>query len=67
MPRTLLTYRLIVAPVKDFPANDDFVEARHRRGWESWGRRFWARRAPRTQGHGGICKPRRQRAITRYR
>jgi hypothetical protein len=53
MPRTLLIYRRIVAPVKGFPAGVDFVEARHRHGWEGWGRRFWVRRAPRTQGRRG--------------
>jgi hypothetical protein len=30
MPREVLFYRLIMAPVKDSPAGDDFVEARHR-------------------------------------
>jgi hypothetical protein len=67
MPRTVLLYRLIMAPVKDFPAGVDFVEARHRHGWGGWDAFFGLGAHPGRKGDGGIFKPRRQRAITTYR
>jgi hypothetical protein len=67
MPRTVLLYRLIMPPVKDLRAGDDFVEARHRDALGVWAADFGLGAHPGRKEDGGIFKPRRQLAITRYR